>query len=69
MTLIEFINHIKHKSLSICVYGSLHQGVYDLLVDTNIGEYLHLICRKNLDNCVIDHILCMDNLLEIYLVY
>lgn len=51
MTLGEFINHLKHKSLDLIIW-------YNRVVFRgNVGSYQYWIKKSKFDNVQIDHIL------------
>lgn len=57
MTLIEFINHLKHKSIEIVItqdcYGTVYIG--------DVGSYLHWVYKSKMDNVQIVNITFSSN--------
>lgn len=51
MTLIEFINHLKHKSIGLNVF---HNGKIIFLGD--VGTYMHWVGRNLYDGCKVNKI-------------
>lgn len=51
MTLLEFINHLKHKSLYLFIYVNGHLQYWETL-----GNYIHYKHRGKYDNLKIDNI-------------
>ncbi len=52
MTLIEFINHLKHKSINIV----LTQDCYGTVFVGDVGTYLHWVYKNKMDNVQIVNI-------------
>lgn len=52
MTLIEFINHLKHKSIKIV----LTQDCYGTVFIGDVGTYLHWVYKSKMDNVQIVNI-------------
>ena len=63
MKLVEFINHIKHNSLSIKIIGSNYITIYD----GSIGSYKTSVIKNKIDECEINKILTDENQLYIYI--
>ena len=63
MTLLEFLNHIKHKSLSITIID--YDG--ELIMETCVGQYYNMLSRKILDNKKVYNVTCKENLFIIQL--
>lgn len=64
MKLNEFINHIKHNSLSIMI---IDFDYHETLYDGSIGSYKNACVRSEIDNCKIVKILTDENQLYIYI--
>lgn len=54
MTLGEFINHLKHKSLDLIIW---YDRVDNPVFKGNVGSYQYWIKKSKFDNVQIDHIL------------
>ena len=63
MKLNEFVEHIKHKSLSIKIYDMDNKLIYE----NSIGGYLTSVIKSKIGNWIIKFIYPEDNLLMIYL--
>lgn len=64
MTLNEFINHIKHKSLGITI---LDANDIEVLYAADVGCYLTSTAKNTIGNRLIDRITPIGNNLTIYL--
>lgn len=60
MTLGDFMNHMKHKSLSIMISNQ-----DDILYRGNVGSYEHSVFKSTSNDKLIICITCDDNLLHI----
>lgn len=56
MKLIEFIDHIKHRSLNIKIENDDIYGDFCTYFEGTIGEYQTAIIRSKLDNALIERI-------------
>ena len=57
MTLLEFLNHLKHKSLKLELYNDNGHFIYA----TELGSYYNWIYRQQFDNCLIILIEALEN--------
>lgn len=64
MTLLEFLNHIKHKSLFITL---MLKG--EEIFTSSIGVYEHWILKPKYDNYIINNIDVMENHFVINLMF
>ena len=63
MKLLEFLNELKHRSLSITLVDSEGRFIYS----TEIGQYIHWIRRNDYDDLYILNIIPSDKSFTIQL--